>query len=353
MKPLITALVDTYNQEVYIEQALVSVLDQGLSAAELEIVVVDDGSSDKTPDIVRKFVPRVKYLRKENGGQASAFNAGFAEVRGEMVALLDGDDWWSKSKLTTVAEAFEKNPEVAAVSHAYYRFDEKTKEQTLCGPLETVRLNLATPAAAVAALRGWAYLQPSALTVRKTVLAAALPIPEILVFSADSAITVAAMAKGALVLPEPLSYYRFHSGNLWSVDPSDREKLRRKSEMDEAMYEVLYPMLRRLGIAEESIRALLDHGATEARRFGLRTFGGSRLKTLRTETGVFHAEFRKPSLGYLLFKYLLMAPAALLLPPQRFYQARDWYARRNLGRVRDWFFKAGRRGEKRWPSQVK
>jgi glycosyltransferase involved in cell wall biosynthesis len=88
MKPLITALVDTYNHERYIEQALVSVLEQGLSAAELEIVVVDDGSTDNTASNIQKFGPRVKHLRKKNGGQASALNAGYAESQG----------WFLKSK---------------------------------------------------------------------------------------------------------------------------------------------------------------------------------------------------------------------------------------------------------------
>src|ERR1700740_3253440 len=115
MKPLITALVDTYNHERYIEQALVSVLEQGLSPSELEIVVVDDGSTDRTPEIIQKFLPRVKYLRKRNGGQASALNAGFAAANGEIVAILDGDDWWAEKKLTTVIDALEKNPEAAAI----------------------------------------------------------------------------------------------------------------------------------------------------------------------------------------------------------------------------------------------
>jgi len=119
MRPLITALVDAYNHECYIEQTLVSVLEQGLSSTELEIVVVDDGSTDKTPEIVRKFEPRVKHVRKANGGQASAFNAGFAAAHGEIVATLDGDDWWAKGKLSAVVSALEANPIVAAVSHGY------------------------------------------------------------------------------------------------------------------------------------------------------------------------------------------------------------------------------------------
>src|SRR5258708_6241114 len=114
MKPLITALVDTYNHERYIEQALVSVLEQGFWPAELEIVVVDDGSTDNTASIIQKFEPRVRHIRKKNGGQASAFNAGFAETSGEIVALLDGDDWWAEGKLAAVLKAFDQHPEASA-----------------------------------------------------------------------------------------------------------------------------------------------------------------------------------------------------------------------------------------------
>src|SRR5260370_34530004 len=114
MKPLITALVDTYNHEKYIEQALVSVLEQGLSPAELEIVVVDDGSTDQTPSIIQKFVPRVKHVRKKNGGPASTLQAGFAETRGGIVGFLAGDDRWAQEKLVTGAEALEAGADDAA-----------------------------------------------------------------------------------------------------------------------------------------------------------------------------------------------------------------------------------------------
>src|SRR5258707_14191876 len=135
MKPLITALVDTFNHERYIEQALVSVLEQGLSPSELEILVVDDGSVDRTPEIIQKFLPRGKYLRKKNGGQASAFNAGFAEVSGQIVGMLDGDDWWAKGKLTTVVDDLDENPEVSPISNAYYQFYEAANElKVWCQP---------------------------------------------------------------------------------------------------------------------------------------------------------------------------------------------------------------------------
>src|SRR5277367_4103493 len=102
-RPLLSVLVDTYNHEKFIEQAIVSVLEQDFPTKDLEILVVDDGSSDRTPEILKKFEPRIRNLRKSNGGQASAFNHGIPECKGEVIAFLDGDDWWAPGKLTRVA----------------------------------------------------------------------------------------------------------------------------------------------------------------------------------------------------------------------------------------------------------
>ena len=97
--PRVTVLIDTCNHQRFIEEAIWSVLAQDFPASDVEIIVVDDGSTARTPEIVRKFQPRVRLIRKANGGQASAFNAGIPEARGEIVAFLDGDDWWAPSKL--------------------------------------------------------------------------------------------------------------------------------------------------------------------------------------------------------------------------------------------------------------
>ena len=84
---------------------------------EVEIIVVDDGSTDRTPEILRGFEPRVRLLRKANGGQASAFNAGLAECHGDIVAFLDGDDWWAPSKLRRVLDEMDRNPDVGIVGN--------------------------------------------------------------------------------------------------------------------------------------------------------------------------------------------------------------------------------------------
>src|ERR1700726_5064835 len=94
--PKVTVLIDTYNHERFLERAITSVMEQDFPAAEVEILVVDDGSTDSTAAIAQRFAPRVQYIRKENGGQASAFNLGIPQARGEIIAFLDGDDWWQR-----------------------------------------------------------------------------------------------------------------------------------------------------------------------------------------------------------------------------------------------------------------
>ena len=103
-KPYVSVLIDTYNHERLIAQAIMSVLEQDMLTAKVEIVVVDDGSTDRTPEIVSGFEPRVRLIRKTNGGQASAFNTGIPECHGDIVAFLDGDDWWAPQKLRRVVE---------------------------------------------------------------------------------------------------------------------------------------------------------------------------------------------------------------------------------------------------------
>jgi glycosyltransferase involved in cell wall biosynthesis len=341
-RPVLSVLIDTYNQERYIEQALVSVLEQDFPACNREILVVDDGSTDRTPDIVRSFEPRVRLLRKKNGGQASAFNAAFRESRGRLIALLDGDDWWAKGKLSAVVDSFERNPHDAAVSHAYYIVREREGEIQFCGPRTEEVLTLGTPEAAIQAREHWHFLLPCALTVRREVFERVIPIPEVLVFSADGPIATTSMAMGVRVLSRPLAYYRMHSQNLNAIDERDVAKMRSKYEMGVAMYEIVERLLIRQGVPSECVAALLDQPWVDVNRTLLMNFGGRRFRTFHTEMRYFRYGYRTHSLLFRLLKYPLVGAATLVLPPRLFYRARDWYRRQHLGGFRERFTKAAR-----------
>lgn len=105
--PLVSVVIPTYNAERYLGAAIESVLGQ--TATDLEVVVVDDGSTDGTEGVVRSYRDRVKYLKQENTGVAVARNRGIAESRATYVAFLDADDTWLPGKLERQLEALKSN----------------------------------------------------------------------------------------------------------------------------------------------------------------------------------------------------------------------------------------------------
>lgn len=93
----VSVIIPAYNAAQHISRAIESCLTQTVPPH--EIIVVDDGSVDETAEIVRCFEPRVRLVRKTNGGPASARNRGAAAAHGNWLALLDADDWWFPTKL--------------------------------------------------------------------------------------------------------------------------------------------------------------------------------------------------------------------------------------------------------------
>ncbi len=95
--PEVSVIIPTYNAAAYLPDALQSALAQ--TVLDLEVLVVDDGSTDETATLMRTYGPPVRYLPQPNGGVAAARNRGIAESRGRYVAFLDADDVWLPHKL--------------------------------------------------------------------------------------------------------------------------------------------------------------------------------------------------------------------------------------------------------------
>lgn len=96
----VSVIIPTYNSPDRLKATIQSVLDQSFPAA--ETIVIDDGSTDNTPDIAAVFAGRIRYVRTANGGQQRARNHGFALSTGNWIALLDHDDLWEKDYLAEV-----------------------------------------------------------------------------------------------------------------------------------------------------------------------------------------------------------------------------------------------------------
>ncbi len=122
-RPLVSVVVIFLNEEAFLEEAIQSIFAQAYDRWEL--LLVDDGSSDRSTAIARGWAEqhptRVRYLEHpghENRGMSASRNLGIGQARGELIALLDGDDVWRPEKLATQAAMLEEHPEVAMVYDA-------------------------------------------------------------------------------------------------------------------------------------------------------------------------------------------------------------------------------------------
>jgi glycosyltransferase involved in cell wall biosynthesis len=122
----VSVIIPTYNYGRFVAEAIESALGQ--TRPPVEVIVVDDGSTDETADVVRRFGERVRYIRQENLGVCAARNRGVAESSGEFIAFLDADDTWEPMKLEKQIAVFESDAEIGLVHCGMREFDSDTGE---------------------------------------------------------------------------------------------------------------------------------------------------------------------------------------------------------------------------------
>ena len=257
-QPLVSILINNYNYELYFREAIDSALNQ--TYPNTEVIVVDDGSTDNSRDIIASYENRIIPVYKENGGQASALNAGFAVSRGEIVCLLDSDDVWLPQKVEKVAEVFCSYPGAAVVYHRVQNIDEAG---ILNGkpwpPYNPIKGDISSQ---VARTGGWWPFPPStALSFSRKFLCKVMNVPEEEYrICADTYLADLAPFWGEVLgIDQVLSHYRLHSSNKWSNLTGAQEDVRpiRELQYHELRASMLNLTLKRLGMDLEV--SLADH----------------------------------------------------------------------------------------------
>jgi glycosyltransferase involved in cell wall biosynthesis len=221
--PMISFIILSYNYRGYVVEALRSALAQ--SVQDLEIIVVDDCSTDDSVEIVGSFTDRrIRLLQNEkNMGGAFSYNRAVSAARGEFLINLDADDWIHPLKCEKQLEAFRKDPRLDIVGTYVRAVDRNSLPHAQAAPLEghcnrPLDLNV---------VDSWVVQNPlcrsSTMMRRSSHMRIGLDDPT-MAYACDFELWTRALREGCrfAVLPEKLCYYRWHGGNITDKDPNSQ-----------------------------------------------------------------------------------------------------------------------------------
>ena len=208
---LVSCIIPAFNAESFVGEAIESVLNQSYAAVEI-VVVVDDGSTDCTADVVRSYGATLTYVCRPHQGAAAAKNDGIASAQGEWIAFLDADDMWHPDKLARQMARLALRPEIDLCFTRYRNFwtPDLAEEERLYQGRSLSQ-----------AASGWSM---STLLARRGVFERFGLFEEDVAEKHQSLLwALRAAERGAIVdvMPEVLMRRRLHSGNLsrgWRID---------------------------------------------------------------------------------------------------------------------------------------
>lgn len=279
-EPLVSVLINNYNYARFLREAIDSALNQ--TYRNTEVIVVDDGSTDDSSEIIASYGDRIIPVLKENGGQASAFNAGFAASHGEWICLLDSDDVWFPTKVEKVVKATRSWPEAALIYHRVQPASADLRPTRKVFPAGVFRGDIS---ARVKSGGGWWAAAPtSALCLsRQSMLRIGTVPEEDLPICADGYLFCIAPFLGPVMgMRDCLAQYREHGSNYfngaWNGDrQATVRKLKRRQQLIRRLMVCVNSRLRELNTGV--VLDIQHHWGYQLQSHLLRTAGGA--STLR------------------------------------------------------------------------
>lgn len=210
--PRVSCVITAYNVGPYIGAAVQSALDVDWPADRLEIVVVDDGSTDATPEILRGFGDRIRVITQDNQGFNAAMTVGLQAATGDYLTMLDGDDEWPRDRLKVLAGVLDARPEVGLV-HGDMEIVDEHGDVLHPSFFEHDQIQL---------VRGWVlpallcanFVSGGASLVRGELRERFLPIPPEAAFPDWYIATRVAEIAQIVDVPVPVNRYRRHDANM-------------------------------------------------------------------------------------------------------------------------------------------
>ncbi len=235
MKPMVSVVIPVYNDEQYIYESVESALNQDYE--NLEVIVVDDGSSDFTPKILQKFGERIHCIRQENSGTAAALNKGIQNANGQLIAWLSSDDLFLPKKIKHQVDKFIENPSLALVYTDWIMIDSQGEEVKVvhcpCPPAERFVIEIFKEN----------FINGSSVIIRRECFEKVGYFDQTLSADSDGDMWFRMLKYGCRLghVSIPLIKYRWHSGNLshrYKLAESCKDRVRLKALQAFSPYEL-------------------------------------------------------------------------------------------------------------------
>lgn len=224
--PLVSILINNYNYAQFLGNAIESAFHQ--TYKNVEIIVVDDGSTDNSLEILEKYSDRILAVPKPNGGQASAFNMGVAKSQGDILCFLDADDLFTPEKVEEVVNVFQAHPEVNWCLHPLqYLHGDRIEmiRHTYTGSSGVYDVTDSMKRGKLKGKIPFEGTATSGVCLTRSLSQKLFPMPEEIRITSDDYIKYAALGTSpGYVLLKELSVQRIHANNAYTLRTGNRAK---------------------------------------------------------------------------------------------------------------------------------
>ena len=243
-QPLCSIIINNYNYDRFLAKAIDSALNQ--TYPHTEVIVVDDGSTDNSRQIIVEYGDRIITILQPNGKQAAAFNNGFAKSKGDIIIFLDSDDYLLPQAATEIVAVWQ--PNLAKVHYRLNVVDGRGESLGYSCPQGSSPLSTGKVCQILLEKAGYVSTPTSGNALNRQVLTKLFPIPDEYKLTADDYLSFQVPFYGEIVaIEEPLGVYRIHDSNQWALATVTGDRFKRFVLHDLQNFALLVKKARELG----------------------------------------------------------------------------------------------------------
>jgi glycosyltransferase involved in cell wall biosynthesis len=244
-KPLVSIILNNYNYDRFLTEAINSALNQ--TYTNIEVIVVDDGSTDNSCEIISKYGDQITPIFQENGKQGAALNSGFLASHGDIILFLDSDDYLLPIAVEQIVKVWK--PGVSKIHYRLQVVDITGKASGAFIPTITMRLASGEVWRELLQTGGYVSTCMSGNVYSRTVLTQLFPIPDDYKSTADDYLMISTPFYGEVVsLEDSLGTYRIHDNNQWALTSVSGSRFRRFVQHDLQNFALLQQRAKEFGL---------------------------------------------------------------------------------------------------------